>query len=78
MTDTDALAELEVLIRDRMRLAMRDKVLFERESARLNGQLLQGEINMGVAVLSWIERLRAGTPAAEIEVEVEDAEEPNA
>jgi hypothetical protein len=78
MTDTDALAELEILIRDRMRLAMRDKVLFEREGARLNGQLLQGEINMGAAVISWIERLRAGTPAAEIEEEIEDAEEPNA
>ena len=75
MTETDVLAELEALIRERMRLAMRDKVLFERDGARLNGQLLQGEINMGAAVISWIERLRTGTPAAEIEDEVEDAEE---
>jgi hypothetical protein len=76
MADTDVLAELEALVRERMRLAMRDKVLFDRDGARLNGQLLQGEINMGAAVLSWIERLRAGADAGEIEHEVEGAEEP--
>jgi hypothetical protein len=76
MTDTDLLAELESLARERMRLALRDKALFERDGARLNGQLLQGEINMATAVISWIERLRAGTPAAVLEDEVEDAEEP--
>jgi hypothetical protein len=76
MTETDALAELEALVRERMRLAGRDKALFERDGARLNSQLLQGEINMATAVISWIERLRAGAPAAEIEDAVEDAEEP--
>lgn len=75
MTDTDALAELEALVRERMRLAMRDKALFERDGARLNSQLLQGEINMGAAVTSWIERLRAGSPADEIEDTAEDAED---
>jgi hypothetical protein len=75
MSEQDPLAEIETLVRERMRMAMRDKVLYERDGARLNGQLLQGEINMGAAVISWIERLRQGTPAAEIEEEIGDAEE---
>ena len=75
MTDTDTLARLEALVRERMRLAMHDKALFERDGARLNSQLLQGEINMGAAVISWIEQLRTGAPAAEVEDAAEDAED---
>ena len=74
MTDTDALGELEALVRERMRLASRDKALFERDGARLNSQLLQGEVNMGAAVISWIEQLRSGAPA-ESEDAAEDTEE---
>ena len=65
MTQTDAFSALEILVRERMRLAMRDKVLFERDDQRLNSQLMQGEINMGTAVLGWIERQRQGVAANE-------------
>ncbi len=73
MTHSDILGELEAVVRERMRLAMRDKVLFERDGQRLNSQLMQGEINMGMAVLGWIERQRAG--AAEDEPDAEDEPE---
>lgn len=49
--------------------AARDKVLYDRGGARLNGQLLQGEMNMGTAVLAWIERAQAGVAAAEADTE---------
>jgi hypothetical protein len=55
-----SLDELAALIRARMAAAARDKLLYDRDGARLNGQLLQGEINMGTAVLAWIERARTG------------------
>ena len=75
MTQPDVLDELEAVVRERMRLAMRDKVLFERDGQRLNSQLMQGEINMGLAVLGWIERQRQGAAAAEDEDVDEEPEE---
>ena len=75
MTHPDILGELEAVVRERMRLAMRDKVLFERDGQRLNSQLMQGEINMGMAVLGWIERQRQGAAAAEDEDVDEEPEE---
>ncbi len=60
MPDHDPLAELESLVRGRIRLAIQDKALFERDDQRLNTQLMQGEINMGTAVLGWIERIGEG------------------
>lgn len=39
-----------------MAAAAADKALYDRSGARLNGQLLQGELNMGAAVLTWLER----------------------
>ncbi|MGE0539143.1 MAG: hypothetical protein AB7R89_03090 [Dehalococcoidia bacterium] len=61
MSDVDALDDLEALVRERLNLAMHDKVLFERDRQRLNSQLMQGEINMGTAVLGWIEHHRHGS-----------------
>ena len=75
MTQSDVLGELEAVVRERMWLAMRDKVLFERDGQRLNSQLMQGEINMGLAVLGWIERQRQGAAAAEDEDVDEEPEE---
>lgn len=75
MTQSDVLGELEAVVGERMRLAMRDKVLFERDGQRLNSQLMQGEINMGLAVLGWIERQRQGAAAAEDEDVDEEPEE---
>jgi hypothetical protein len=72
MSDVDALDDLEALVRARLRLALHDKALFERDGQRLNSQLMQGEVNMATAVLGWIERRRQG--AAEDEVD-EDAGE---
>jgi hypothetical protein len=63
MTISDPLSDLEALIRNRLALATSDKATFERHGQRLNGQLMQGEVNMGTAVLAWIERLRQGTAA---------------
>ncbi len=54
------LDDLAGFIRDRMEAATRDKAIYDRNHARLNGQLLQGELNMGGAVLAWIERRHAG------------------
>jgi hypothetical protein len=65
------LDELEAFIRARMGAAARDKALYERNGARLNAQLLQGEINMGTAVLDWLSRRRAGETG---EQAVEDEE----
>lgn len=62
MSDVEALDELEGYVRTRMRLAMQDKVLFDRDRQRLNSQLMQGELNMGTAVLGWIERRRGAAP----------------
>lgn len=53
------LDELSAFVQARISAAARDKALYDRNSARLNGQLLQGEINLGTAVLSWIEARRA-------------------
>lgn len=69
MSDVEALDDLETFVRERLRLAMQDKVLFERDGQRLNSQLMQGEINMGNAVLGWIERRRLGMTPDEIEEE---------
>ena len=71
MADVEPLTELEAFVRERMRLAMRDKAAFDREGQRLNSQLMQGEINMGSAVIGWIERQRQGVPA---EAESDDDE----
>lgn len=65
------LDELEAFIRARMEAAARDKALYERNGARLNAQLLQGEINMGTAVLDWLSRRRAGVPAEQATEEEE-------
>lgn len=72
MTDRDSLAELESLVRARMRLAIQDKTLFERDAQRLNSQLMQGEINMGTAMLGWIERLSGGAAIEDDVASVED------
>jgi hypothetical protein len=61
--------ELAAFVRTRMDAAARDKVLYDRSGARLNAQLLQGEMNMGAAVLAWIERAQAGVTVAEAEIE---------
>ncbi len=61
-------AELEAFIRARMAAAERDRALYDRNQARLNSQLLQGELNMGTAVLAWIER-RTATSGEEGEAE---------
>lgn len=66
--------ELVAFIRDRMAAAARDKVLYDRNGARLNSQLLQGEINMGTAVLTWLERRHAGQPPPDEEGEITEAE----
>ena len=72
MTSADPLTELEAFVRARMRLAAADKAAFERDGARLNSQLMQGELNMGAAVIGWIERYRHGesAPAADDEPEI--------
>lgn len=64
MTSADAFADLEAFVRGRMRLAQIDKAAFERDGQRLNTQVMQGELNMGAAVLDWIERQRRGGSAA--------------
>lgn len=61
--------ELSAFIRARVAAAAEDKLLYDRNGARLNGQLLQGEINMGTAVLAWLEKQQAGPAAAEDEDE---------
>ena len=58
------LDNLAAFIRGRMEQAALDKTLYDRNGARLNGQLLQGEINMGAAVLAWLDRRRAGADEA--------------
>ena len=75
MTQSDVLGELEAVVRERMWLAMRDKVLFERDGQRLNSQLMQGEINMGTAMLRWIELRRAGADAAMAEDDTDTSPE---
>ncbi len=67
------LDELETFLRARMTAAAQDKAIYDRNNARLNSQLLQGEINMGTAVLAWLERQRAGADAAAPEDEPEPA-----
>lgn len=74
MTDVEALGDLEAFVRGRLRLAAHDKALFERDGQRLNSQLMQGEINMGSAVLAWIERRRQGITTEEVE---ESPDEPD-
>ena len=78
MAASDAFSDLEAFVRERMRLAQVDKAAFERDGQRLNSQVMQGELNMGAAVIAWIERMRQGAPAAEVADEVEDADEPDA
>ncbi len=65
---------LVAFIRERMEAAARDKALYERDGARLNSQLLQGEINMGAAVLAWLQRQQTGLPATEDEEETGEAD----
>ena len=67
--------ELAGLVRARMDAAQRDKAIYERNGARLDSQILQGELNMGAAVLGWIDRLRAGSAPPEAEDEDEDEDE---
>ncbi len=67
------LDELETFLRARITAATQDKAIYDRNHARLNSQLLQGEINMGTAVLSWLERQRAGADSATAEDEPEPA-----
>lgn len=55
-TTQDGLARIGALVRERMRLALSDKAAFERDGQRLNSQLMQGELNMGAAVLGWLAR----------------------
>lgn len=64
MPPTDPLAELDSLVRERMRLAALDKAAYERDSHRLNAQLMQGELNMGAAVLAVLERRQRADAAA--------------
>lgn len=71
----DELATLEASVRERMRLALTDKAAFERDGQRLNSQLMQGELNMGRAVLGWIERQRAGADAAPLTVDDDEPPE---
>ena len=66
--------DLVAFIRARMEAAAVDKAIYERNGARLNGQLLQGEINMGNAVLTWLEKQRTGVA----ETEAEDEEDVDA
>ena len=74
MAAVDLLAELDAFIARRMDGAEGDKAAFEHEGARLNSQLMQGELNMGAAVLAWLERRRSGGEAAG-DAEDEDAED---
>lgn len=53
--DGEAMAELAAFVRERMARAAADKRLYEADGARLNAQLLQGEINMGTAILAWLD-----------------------
>ena len=69
----DPLTELEAFVCERARLAREDKAAFERDGQRLNGQLMQGEMNMAAAVLGWIERRRSGVPVDAVD---EDADAP--
>jgi hypothetical protein len=66
--------DLASFVRARMEAAARDKVLYDRSGARLNAQILQGEINMGNAVLAWIERARDGAAVAETETEDDEGD----
>ncbi len=76
MADVEPLDELEAFVRERLRLAMRDKTAFDRDGQRLNSQLMQGEINMGTAVIGWIERHHRGAVAESEDDSDEAAEEP--
>lgn len=64
MAEASELDELAALVRGRLRLAVADKAIFEREGQRLNSQLMQGEINMATTVLAWLERRHDAEPAA--------------
>jgi hypothetical protein len=72
MPPTDPLAALDTLVRDRMRAAAADKAAYERDGHRLNAQLMQGELNMGAAVLAALERL---AQAGEVSVDELEADE---
>jgi hypothetical protein len=73
MPTADDLIAIEALVRERMRAALNDKTAYERDGQRLNSQLMQGELNMGSAVLAWIEQRRGGaTPEPD-----DDTEEPD-
>ena len=75
MADVEPLGELEAFVRERLQLAMQDKAAFDRDGQRLNSQLMQGEINMGTAVIGWIDRQRQGAVAESEDVSEETAEE---
>lgn len=74
MSDVDALDDLEALVRERLRLATHDKILFERDGQRLNSQLMQGEINMGTVVLGWIALRRQGISLDDVDDDAGDAD----
>jgi hypothetical protein len=66
------LDDLAAFLQTRMDAAARDRLLYGRDGARFNAQLLQGELNMGAAVLAWIERARAGTESGGESEELDD------
>lgn len=70
-SDPDPLNVLARIVRERMERAAGDKALFERHGQRLNSQLMQGELNMGTAVLAWIER-QQGQDVPEPELDEEE------
>lgn len=68
--------DLRAFIRARIAAAERDKAIYERNGARLNGQLLQGEINLGTAILAWLDRQAAPAAATDADDEADAAETP--
>lgn len=63
---------LNLYIRARVEAAARDKLLYEQDGARLNAQLLQGEINMGAAVLEFLARQDTSTPLTGGDIDEDD------
>lgn len=66
---------LNLYIRARVEAAARDKLLYEQDGARLNAQLLQGEINMGAAVLEFLARQDTSAPLAGGDIDTDDDED---
>lgn len=66
---------LNLYIRARVEAAARDKLLYEQDGARLNAQLLQGEINMGAAVLEFLARQDTSAPLASGDIDTDEDED---